>query len=140
MVITRKPTERDLAIYKSRRDLGAFAKLVYKAYEWPVPSHLRLINAALMQVERYIATDGAEGISKLRIEVHPRSGKSQTAARLFPAWLLGRHPSLRVIVASYAVELSRDHTRQIRNWMRGSTFASIFPTVKLAPDSQAKDA
>lgn len=133
-------TDRERAKYLARLDLAAFAACIYPSYQKPVPAHLAMINSALEAVAQYIESDGAEGIGKLRIEVHPRSGKSQTVARIFPAWVLGKFPDTRIIIASYGEKLSEDHARAVRNTLRSGNYASIFPKVKLAPDSQAKDA
>ncbi len=130
-------TARQLVALRARIDFATFARCVYLPYR--IAAHLRLINQALAQVARFVETNGAEGISRLRIEMPPRHGKSQTAARLFPTWFLGRNPDRRVIVSSHSAQLSEGHSRFIRNTMRGNAFASIFPRVQLAADSQARD-
>ena len=54
----------------------------------------------------------AEGrIKRLLITVPPRYGKSLCASIAFPAWLLGRDPRLKFIVASYGQSLAADHAR-----------------------------
>lgn len=99
-----------------------------------------MIDQALAQVTRYIETQGAEGIGKLRIELPPRHGKSVKVARLFPSWIMGRNPNLRLIIASHGAQLSEGHSRFIRNTIRSEEYASIFPTVALSDDSAARDA
>lgn len=127
-------TPRDLVALKARRDFPVFCRIGYRPYT--EPPHLRMLNAALVEVERYIATRGAEGIGRLRIELPPRHGKSVSVARLFPAWMLGRHPNLRIIIASHGAGLSEGHSRFVRNTLRSTTYRTIFPAVALADDSQ----
>src|SRR5690349_5172069 len=125
-------TPRDRVALKARRDFPVFCRIAYRPYT--EPPHLRLLNAALAEVERYIATRGAEGIGRLRIELPPRHGKSQTVARLFPAWMLGRYPNLRIIIASHGAGLSEGHSRFVRNTLRSTLYRTIFPAVALADD------
>src|SRR5262245_9560560 len=94
---------RQLAALKARIDLTAFCRAVYPPYQHA--PHIELISQALANVARHIETRGAEGIGRLRIELPPRHGKSQLVARLFPAWMMGRSPDLRVILASHGAQL-----------------------------------
>jgi len=127
-----------LAALKARRDFTSFKFAVYRPYIHA--PHLELIDRALMDVARYLETGGKQGIGKLRIELPPRHGKSVTTARLFVAWVLGRIPNLRVILASYGASLSEGHSRYVRNLIRDSAYQSIFPGVALSDDSTARDA
>src|SRR3972149_3123778 len=87
----------------ARRRLLHFAKYLLP---WYAPaSHHRLVAERLEQVERYVATKGKEGIGRLLIFMPPRHGKTELASRLFPAWVLGRNPDTRVILASYGWDL-----------------------------------
>lgn len=111
---------------------------MWKRYEHT--RHLEIIDNALMQVELYIRSQGKQGIGNLRIELPPRTGKSLTTARLFPAWFLGRNPHMRVILASYGESLAVKHSRFVRNVLKMPRYQDVFPGVYLADDSQAKDA
>ena len=81
--------------------------------------------------------DGAE--RRLLLSAPPRHGKSRLCAILFPAFLLGARPPKRVIVASYSLELSREHVRTVRNIMLSAAFAELFLNCVLADDGQASD-
>ncbi|WP_030797554.1 terminase large subunit domain-containing protein, partial [Streptomyces griseus] len=48
----------------------------------------------------------------------PRHGKSQRASRWGPLWYLRRHPTHRVMLASYGAELADDHGRWVRDQLR----------------------
>lgn len=127
---------RNVIAAACRLSFTAFCRRALPSYEHP--PHLALIDAALHQVARYVETNGVEGIGRLAIELPPRHGKSVKAARLFPAWLMGRNPDLRVILASHTAALSEDHSRFVRNLIRDPRYAAIFPDARLADDSQAR--
>jgi phage terminase large subunit-like protein len=80
----------------------------------------------LEEVERYIRTEGKEGIGRLIICKPPRYGKSIDAARLFPAWMLGRNPDKRIAITSYAATLSDGHSRAVRNYVQSQRFSNLF--------------
>jgi hypothetical protein len=117
-------------------DLTAFKRAVWSPYRHA--AHLQLIDEALAGVARYIETGGAAGISRLAIFVPPRYGKSQTVARLFPAWFVGRNPDRRVILTGYAASLVDKHSRAVRNIVMGDAFKRIYPGVRVADDSAAR--
>lgn len=74
---------------------------------------------------------------RLIINMPPRSGKSELASRIFPAWHLGRNPSHEIIACSYAGSLANDFSRKVRGLLREQSFQSVFPDVALAKDSQS---
>jgi hypothetical protein len=78
-------------------------------------------------------------ISRLLIMAPPRHGKTELVSRRFPAWYLGRHPDHDFISASYGSELAQDFGRDVRNIVASSEYQRLFPSVRLAADSQAKD-
>jgi predicted phage terminase large subunit-like protein len=67
----------------------------------------------------------------------PRHGKSELASKRFPAWCLGRKPDRQIIAASYNSDLANDFGRNVRNLVAEPEFQHVFPSVSLAPDSQA---
>lgn len=69
----------------------------------------------------------------------PRHGKTELVSRRFPAWYIGRHPDKDFISASYGAELSTDFGRDVRNIVASPEYRRLFPGVRLAEDSQAKD-
>jgi len=101
-----------------------------------------MIDAALERVEKAIASGGhdPDGIQRLAIFIPPRHGKSQTAARLFPAWFLGRNPDKRVILTGYGASLVDKHSRAARNLICAEMYGRVFPDVRVADDSSARSA
>jgi len=89
------------------------------------------LNEKLEQVERYVATEGKEGIGRLIVTLPPRHGKSEKVSIRFPAWFLGRNPDKKVVQVSYGAELAEDFSRQVRSVIEGPEFQVIFGKTSL---------
>ncbi|WP_017430797.1 phage terminase large subunit [Vreelandella jeotgali] len=74
---------------------------------------------------------------RLMISMPPRSGKSELASRVFPAWHLGRNPKHEIISCSYAGSLANDFSRKVRGLLREKSYQTVFPEVSLSKDSQS---
>jgi predicted phage terminase large subunit-like protein len=102
-------------------------------YVWPemlVGEHHRIIAEAL---DRVIAGK----CKRLMIAMPPRHGKSQMGSYLFPAYLMGRDPRSKLIVASHTAELAQRFGRMIRNLMEDDKYKELFPNMLLSVDSKA---
>jgi predicted phage terminase large subunit-like protein len=75
-------------------------------------------------------------ITRLIINVSPRSLKSHAAAVCFPAFLLGHNPSAQIICASYGQDLASKHSLDCRTLISSNWYQSLFPT-RLAPQKQS---
>ena len=67
----------------------------------------------------------------------PRHTKSEFASYLFPAWMMGINPKLKIIQATHTGELAVRFGRKIRNLMNSREYKRIFPGVSLRTDNQA---
>ena len=82
--------------------------------------------------------DLAEGkIKRLIVNMPPRHTKSEFASFLFPAWMMGRDPRLKIIQTTHTAELSYRFGRKVRNLMEENAFQDIFDDIKLSQDSKA---
>jgi predicted phage terminase large subunit-like protein len=81
------------------------------------------------QLERVATGDSR----RLLITVPPRHLKSRCASVAFVAWMLGRDPSLRVMVASYGHDLATKHTRDFRAVITSAWYQWIFPDLTIHP-------
>lgn len=73
----------------------------------------------------------------LIITMPPRHSKSESV-KAWLEWSLGQFPHDEAILASYAIDLARRHSRSIRNEIAfGDAFRRFFPGVTLAADSAA---
>ncbi len=92
--------------------------------------HIDLIADRLMQVY-------CRRIKRLIINIPPRNMKSICASVAFPAWALGRDPSLKIICASYASELADKLARDTQLLMNAPFYRQIFPGTKLSANRRA---
>lgn len=113
--------------------LSDFKRRMYRPYIHT--NYQALLDAKLAQVERYVATGGAEGIGRLMIFMPPRHGKSMTVSKLFPAWFIGRNPDKRMIMASYGATLAQRNSRFVRNMVKTDRYHELFSDVALAQDT-----
>jgi predicted phage terminase large subunit-like protein len=74
---------------------------------------------------------------RLIINMPPRHTKSEFASYLFPAWMMGINPRLKIIQATHTGELAVRFGRKIRNLMNSKEYKRIFPGVTLRTDNQA---
>jgi predicted phage terminase large subunit-like protein len=100
---------------------------------WPefiAGEHHRIIAEKLERV--------ASGeLKRLIINMPPRHTKSEFASFLFPAWMVGRKPSLKIIQATHTTELAVSFGRKVKNLLEREDYLEIFPDAKLAADSKA---
>lgn len=64
---------------------------------------------------------------RLMITLPPRYLKSFAASIALPAWLLGKKPGLKIIVANYADSLAQDHAKQFRRLITSQFYKRLFP-------------
>ena len=133
----RKATEEQAALQfemmrrEARKNLLAYARMVYPTYQ---------INWHHREIAEHLQLAEAGVIERLMIIMPPRAGKSLLASTLFPAWLMGRHPTKEVIASSYASDLSSGFGARVRNIMMNDMHAQIFgEDSALATGSKAKD-
>jgi len=74
----------------------------------PQPKHIHDLIESLEAVEQGVC-------DRLMVFMPPRHEKSVTVSEHFPAWLLGKHPDWRVILASYSADLAYSFSRKARN-------------------------
>jgi hypothetical protein len=101
----------------------------------------RLPKYQASRVHRYIAehlerVERGE-IDRLMISVPPRTGKSELAAKSYPASALGNEPDKQFIVASAGADIAREVGWSIRNIIKSAAYKTVFPGVQLEPDARA---
>ena len=124
MVVLRQKIEQEGA----RKDFMKFVKSV-----WPEfvegPHHLRTSE----KFQKFSTNKAC----RLIINMPPRHTKSEFASYLFPAWMMGLNPRLKIIQATHTGELAVRFGRKIRNLMNSREYKRIFPGVSLRTDNQA---
>lgn len=71
--------------------------------------------------------------SRIILTVPPQYGKSEVVSRFLPAWILGRMPAGKIILASYAATLAHGFNRDCQRIMDTDIYKQIFPRTKIAP-------
>jgi predicted phage terminase large subunit-like protein len=69
----------------------------------------------------------------------PRHGKSELTSVRFPAWVLGKTPSKRIIHSSYSALLSTKFSRQTRDLVNDKRHKIVFPDSNLSKDTKSSE-
>lgn len=81
----------------------------------------------------------AEGKTRrLLITVPPRHLKSICTSVGFAAWVLGRDPATKVMVASYGQNLALRHARDFRSLIESTSYRALFPGVRIQKNAEAE--
>ena len=122
---------RKLQLKVSEESRDSYITFVKKV--WPdfiAGKHHKIYAEKLEQV--------AQGkLKRLIINMPPRHTKSEFASHLFPAWMMGRNPKLKIIQTTHTAELSYNFGRKVRNLFDQQEFKDVFPQVTLSQDSKA---
>ena len=111
---------------------------VQKSFQTVAPGSELLVNWHIEAI-CYALERVARGETKrLLILLPPRSLKSVCASVAFPAWVLGRDPTRKIIAVSYSSDLSSKHARDCRAVMMSSWFQDAFPACRLDRAKQAE--
>ena len=111
-----------------QKDFLTFVKTVWP--EFIAGRHHKIIADKLERVAR-------GELKRLIINMAPRHTKSEFASFLFPAWMMGQNPSMKIIQATHTTELAVNFGRKTKNLIESDDFREVFPGVKLAADSKA---
>ena len=76
-------------------------------------------------------------LKRLIINMAPRHTKSEFASFLFPAWMMGRNPRMKIIQATHTTELAVNFGRKTKNLLDSDEYREVFNNVHLASDSKA---
>lgn len=99
--------------------------------KWQQWDHLLEIAEALQQV--------AEGkVTRLIINVFPRSGKTELAVKMFIPWCLAINPKAKFIHLSYSDDLALDNSEQAKDLVESEAYREMFPHVELKQGSTGK--
>jgi|SRR5579863_317421 len=123
--------------YRSRERLRAFARERFFAFYrllFPTLAPEATFSGALhfQALARALERVANGEIRRLLIAIPPRHGKSLFASVAFPAWILGRDPTRKIICASYGDQLSKDFSNRFRDLMWSPDYQALFP----APSSR----
>ena len=133
-----KPTAEELKLLLREQELKLQAAaqdnfLNFVRVMWPDfvkgPHHSK--TAAKLQE----LADGK--IKRLIVNMPPRHTKSEFASFLFPAFMMGMNPKLKIIQTTHTAELAYRFGRKVRNLMGTGEYKNVFENVNLSADSKA---
>lgn len=131
----RELIERMVAADMARADLYFFSRWMFqrrRGYQWQRARHHRVICDALMRVYR-------GECKRLIVNIPPRYSKTELAVVNFAAWAMGQQPDSEWIHVSYSATLAATNSAAIRGVLEHEAFADVFPGVRVAQDSRARD-
>jgi len=76
-------------------------------------------------------------LKRLIVNMPPRHTKSEFASYLFPAWMIGKKPDMKIIQATHTTELAVGFGRKIKNLLDREEYREVFADTQLAVDSKA---
>ena len=119
-----------------RTDLSSF---IQKSFSIINPGIKYKHNWHIDAISAYLTAISNGDIKRLIINMPPRYLKSVIVSTAWPAWILGRSPNKRIMVASYSQILSTKHSLDTRLIINSNWYKTVFPNVKLSNDQNEKN-
>lgn len=88
------------------------------------------------EMGKCIQVDAEDGLYLVGTTLIP-THNSQMGSYLFPAYLMGKRPTSKLIVGSHTAELAQRFGRMIRNLVSEDNYRDLFPEMALSADSKA---
>jgi predicted phage terminase large subunit-like protein len=118
-----------------RHRLAAFTR---KSFATVDPGATYLHNWHIDLIAEYLEACERRDIKRLIINMPPRAMKSISVTTAWPAWLIGRNPSERIVASSYAASLALKHSVDSRLIIQSEWYKRAFPEVQLTGDQNEK--
>jgi len=128
--VSRSVDDRALLDAILHHDLAAF---IQRSFQTVVPGQRYLPNWHIEAVAHHLERCRKGEIRRLILTVPPRNLKSICASVAFPAFALGHDPTLRIVCASYAQDLTVKHARDCRAVIESAWYRRLFPRTRLDP-------
>ncbi len=87
------------------------------------PFHVQLCHI----MERFYRLVVQRKRPRFMVFAPPRHGKSQIVSRHFPAWVLGKSPSMEVAIGAYGTSLGLEFSSDVQDIMSTPEYHAIFP-------------
>lgn len=133
---------RLLAIRQARDELPKFIHLMMPDVldpsdplksEYQQAPHAKLLCDIIAQVER-------GDRKRVAVSIPPQHGKTIHLSTYGPAWILGRNPRARIVIATYNETRADELGEDFRKVITSHTYQTIFPDVDLETGSKSKSA
>lgn len=130
-----RPTKAEALDALLRTRLAAFTQKTFRTVD-PGAKYKR--NWHIDLIAEYLEACTRREIKRLIINIPPRYLKSISVTVGWPAWLIGKNPSERIVAASYSDRLSLKHSVDCRLVMQSQWYRRVFPGVILTGDQNEK--
>jgi len=124
--------DKDLIFLRNALFRNSLSAFIEKTFAIVSPGDTYLHNWHIDLIAKYLEDCANGKIKRLIINVPPRYMKSICTSVGFVAWFLGNTPSKRIIVASYADELSKKHSLDCKATIESRFYHEIFPSLQLS--------
>lgn len=137
-----KAAKRLLAAQQARDEFYIFMRLMLPdevdpddstKSEYKDTRHGRLLCDLVTKIEN-------GSVSRIGVSIPPQHGKTWHLSIFGPAWILGRNPRAKIIIASYNETRAEELGNDFRNAISSPQFRQIFPDCKLSLGSKSKSA
>jgi predicted phage terminase large subunit-like protein len=122
------PSKQEIVAVACRENFAPFMQrafpVVEPGTEFDWGWHLDCISEHLEAMYR-------NEIQRLLINLPPRTLKSYSVARAYPAWVMGKQPSHKFIVTSYGHEVAEQNSMACRRIMKDPWYQYVFPRTKI---------
>ena len=136
MTTTPKTSDQQAFDALLRLRLAAFTR---KSFHTVDPGAEYKHNWHVDLISEYLEACTRREIKRLIINIPPRYMKSIAVTVAWPAWLLGKNPSEKIIAASYSHSLSLKHSTDCRLIIKSDWYHRAFPAVQLTDDQDTKE-
>lgn len=128
---------------KNRKLLDAlvrndFSSFIHKVFTTINPGKEYHGNWHINLIAEYLEEVRAGNIKRLIINMPPRALKSVCTSVAWPAWLLAKNPSARILAASYSQVLSIKHSMDTRFVLNADWYRESFVNTKLSKKHNQK--
>jgi predicted phage terminase large subunit-like protein len=116
-----------------------FKSFLVKSFQTLNPTVNFQDNWHIDLISEYLKEVAASKIKRLIINIPPRSLKSTIVSVAWPAWLLGKDPTKKIIVVSYSQSLSNKHSQDCRALILSDWYKRIFLNTKIMKGGNVKN-
>jgi predicted phage terminase large subunit-like protein len=112
-----------------RSDLTSFARRCFHSL---APNATYQHNWHIEAITHYLERARRREITRLMINMPPRSLKSLIASVALPAYVLGHDPTRRLICVSYGADLAAKHANDFRAIVTSRWYQAMFPPMRVS--------
>ncbi|MBV8938850.1 MAG: phage terminase large subunit [Alphaproteobacteria bacterium] len=115
-----------------------FASFIAKAFATICPGTGFVPGWHIELLAEYLEAARKGQITRLIVNLPPRSLKSVCVSVAWPAWILGHDPAARILAASYSANLALKHSLDCRQIVQSEWYRQVFPATRLSREQNEK--